>query len=1393
MQTTIGQVLVNEVLPDEFRDYARVLTNKEADGVLEQIARANPEKYRDVSKALMGLGREAAYVEGATLSLSDMVLPVEERADLIKHVREQTRAIMTNDDLSPADKQKALNGVYSKVRKFLVDQTYDRGVGKDNPFALQVLARARGNPSQLAAVMTTPGNYTDAHDNIIPVFIEHSYAEGLSPHEYWAGTYGARRSVISTKFATRAAGYLGKQFNQAAMRLIVTSNDCGTANGIPVDVDDDDNIGAVLGRKAGKYPAGTVISKEVLSDLRDEGLDEIVVRSPLTCGAADGVCKLCTGHREDGKFPKLGAHVGLNGTSALAERMAQGSLNCLADGTLVRMADLSVKKIEELVVGDMVLGADKTGKAFPVRVTATWDQGMQPVNRYEYSIGSTKRRIEVTCTTEHPILVTKKVSAAIYKKYADDDFWSPTSFIPQVLKAGVRGIDVGAVLPTDIESIVTTSEPLAVLCGLLLGDGIRWDSVKFAHTAPKFSCADPSLVDDINVLLAPYGYIVKKSKRSHDYRIASIRNAGCLRDALTGCYSIGGSTHLIKRKLREWGLDNCYAHEKKLPAGVMSWSRSSVVGLLAGYLASDGSVGIGSNGQPFISFGSTSKALLHGIRELLELRLGVYAGSITRTGLAGTGNYVHDMYSLYVTRTDQVRKFGTIVGAVIPGCKRNRFAQVLEALVGKPSSTRDEFVRAIRKQIEPVGMQHCWDITVEHEDSLFVLANGLIVHNTKHCLPLNHTPVRRIDGTVVDISALRTGDKIYGTRNGVITPVSVIALIDQGVQNVHRYSFGVSKRRRGRPVIELLATPDHKVRSAVGVLPVASAETLTIPRSCECGTVNEPLAFFAGFYLGDGIRWSPNADGGELRVSCADKVLVAWFEEYLRPFNLGIRKRTRSYDHAIVMLSDISNQDKFTGRMLPGVRNRAKQLITRLGWKGGYAHTKCIPDEVWTWDRESVAQFVSGFVTADGSVYQNRKQGSWGISFSSCHEDALRDLWRLIVLRLGVRPSALTMIGRAGTGTTRKHDQWQFTVSSRSEFARLARLLKLQGAKLDALATAMTAYRDVRDDNADIVLFKYADEPVGDLACMDITVDSDESLFALASGAIVKNSGGMATDDGDDDYSGFDVIEQFFQAPGAFPHRATVATLDGRIDAITEAPQGGWNILIDGKAHYVLPETAPRVKVGDTVEAGDQLSGGIANPREIVQYKGLGEGRRYFLNRATKAFRDSGYAMNRRNMELLVRGALDHARITDPEGAGDYLPDDVVSYNSIASSYKPRPDAAVMDSKAAIGSYLEQPILHYSIGTRITKNVADQLGRFGHTRVMVHKQPPPFEPYMVSLREVPQHEKDWMAQLGSSYLKSNLMRNAHIGATSEIHSTHPGPAIARGVELGEGPKGQIGY
>ena len=331
MVTTVGQLLVNKALPPEFRDETRVLGKGETDKLLAQIAKAHPDEYREITHRLVQLGRNAAYEEGTTLRLSS-IQPVVDKSAVLARVEKEEARIDRDRTLTPEQKQDEREVLFHDAAEELKKATMDAALATDNPFALQVKSKARGNPDQLTGLLTTPGIYQDAKDNVIPLFIGRSYAQGLAPHEYWAATYGARKGVISSKFATRQAGALGKLFGMAVMDAVVTEDDCDTPFGIPVKVDDNDNVGSVLARKTGKFPAGTVVSKDVAAELQKAKYDEILVRSPITCGSKKGVCKQCVGIREGGDFPPVGYHIGLNSASALAEQIAQSSLNVKHSG-----------------------------------------------------------------------------------------------------------------------------------------------------------------------------------------------------------------------------------------------------------------------------------------------------------------------------------------------------------------------------------------------------------------------------------------------------------------------------------------------------------------------------------------------------------------------------------------------------------------------------------------------------------------------------------------------------------------------------------------------------------------------------------------------------------------------------------------------------------------------------------------------------------------------------------------------------------------------------------------------------------------------------------------------------------------------------------------------------
>lgn len=323
--------MVNAALPEKYRDYSRTLGKSETDAMLAQLAVDDPEKYKDVAFRLVQLGRQSAFEEGTTLRLSDVMSPVD-KTPMLAMLDEQESRIDADPNLTDDERRVAREDLYSNVNEALGKLTYDAALANGNMFAMQVKSKARGNRNQLTALLTTPGTYEDAKDRVIPGFIRSSYAEGLKPHEYFSATYGARKGIISSKFATRDAGYLGKLMGAAVIDEVVSESDCGTPYGLPVPADDDDNIGTVLSRPTAGFSAGTVITKDVMDKIKAKKIDTIVVRSPLTCGSKAGVCKHCVGMREGNKFPELGYHAGLSASQAIAEPIAQMGLNVKHSG-----------------------------------------------------------------------------------------------------------------------------------------------------------------------------------------------------------------------------------------------------------------------------------------------------------------------------------------------------------------------------------------------------------------------------------------------------------------------------------------------------------------------------------------------------------------------------------------------------------------------------------------------------------------------------------------------------------------------------------------------------------------------------------------------------------------------------------------------------------------------------------------------------------------------------------------------------------------------------------------------------------------------------------------------------------------------------------------------------
>ena len=264
---------------------------------------------------------------------------------------------------------------------------------------------------------------------------------------------------------------------------------------------------------------------------------------------------------------------------------------------------------------------------------------------------------------------------------------------------------------------------------------------------------------------------------------------------------------------------------------------------------------------------------------------------------------------------------------------------------------------------------------------------------------------------------------------------------------------------------------------------------------------------------------------------------------------------------------------------------------------------------------------------------------------------------------------------------------------------------------------------------------------------------------------------------------GFDAVNRMANIPKEYPGKAPVASRDGTVSRVEDAPQGGIYIYMGEDRYHGEPGLAAIVKAGTKVEAGDALTEGIPNPREVVEHKGIGEGRRYFMERFHKTLVNSGVKTSRRNSEIITRALINHIRLTE-SGSGGSLPDDIVEYDDFASRYSPREGSKGVKTKDSRGKYLEQPTLHYSIGTRITPRVIDTLKEFGVNDIMVHDNEPTFVPEMQRAVDSMSKDRDWMVGLGGFNLKKNLLASVHRGASSNTHGDSYLPALAQGTEFG---------
>lgn len=314
---TFGRFLLNETLPTQHRIKGPI-NKKELKSRMNLLAREDPQLYVKTISNLKNRGDELSTLEGLSIGLTDITPEYRKRDKLMAPLRRTFRNATT-------DKKRQQVAIEAQDRLLKSVDTHPGSL------TLQVKSGARGNPVQYANMVSGLGYARDAQGGVLPWVIERSYAEGLNPSDYWATTNQSMMDVIKTYTAISEPGELSKKLIAGMADMVVTEEDCGTLNGVKLDTTSPDVIDRYTAKDTGPVKRNTLISPVNQPKIAKIS-STVLVRSPMTCEAADGICQRCQGLDEKGNTHVRGINVGVRAAQAMSEPLTQFALNAKHGG-----------------------------------------------------------------------------------------------------------------------------------------------------------------------------------------------------------------------------------------------------------------------------------------------------------------------------------------------------------------------------------------------------------------------------------------------------------------------------------------------------------------------------------------------------------------------------------------------------------------------------------------------------------------------------------------------------------------------------------------------------------------------------------------------------------------------------------------------------------------------------------------------------------------------------------------------------------------------------------------------------------------------------------------------------------------------------------------------------
>ena len=371
IETTTGRILFNELVPKEVGYINELLTKKSLRDIITKIIKVTgvpkTAKFLDDIK---DLGYYMAFKGGLSFNLSDVVIP-KEKDILIDKARSEVQEVVMNYNMGLITNNERYNQIIdiwthtnSRLTHTLMDKLQSDKQGF-NSIYMMMDSGARGSKEQIRQLSGMRGlmakpqkSGASGGQDIIENPILSNFKEGLSILEYFISTHGARKGLADTALKTADAGYLTRRLVDVAQDVVINDYDCGTLRGLTVSAlkKSDEIVESLYDRILGRVALfdvedpstnevivkeGEEINEDLARAIEAAGIEEVEIRSVLTCELTRGVCSKCYGRNlATGKLVQRGEAVGVIAAQSIGEPGTQLTLRTFhVGGTASNIAD----------------------------------------------------------------------------------------------------------------------------------------------------------------------------------------------------------------------------------------------------------------------------------------------------------------------------------------------------------------------------------------------------------------------------------------------------------------------------------------------------------------------------------------------------------------------------------------------------------------------------------------------------------------------------------------------------------------------------------------------------------------------------------------------------------------------------------------------------------------------------------------------------------------------------------------------------------------------------------------------------------------------------------------------------------------------------------------------